>query len=101
MPIPAASPSPNPQKPLGRPPGRRSSYYIQLEKMAAKKAGLLDGVLADPLLPLAQCVVVTGLSLSTLRRLIYTRVLPAQKTTPRTGHWRVRLSSLRALGGNL
>ena len=101
MPIPAASPSPNPQKPLGRPPGRRSSYYIQLEKMAAKKAGLLDGVLADPAMPLTQAAVVSGCSVSLLRRLIYAKILPAQKTTPRTGHWRVRLSSLRALGGNL
>ena len=99
MSIPASSPSPNPQKPLGRPPGRRSSYYIALEKMAAKKAGLLDGVLADPAMPLTQASVISGCSVSLLRRLIYTKVLPAQKTTPLRGHWRVRLSALKALGG--
>jgi excisionase family DNA binding protein len=96
VPNPVVLDSPQPAKKNGRPLGSRSSYYIQLEKMAARRAGLMDGVLCDPAVRLPEAAVVAGLSVSTLRRLARTGAIAATKTTPRHGHWRIKLSTLKS-----
>jgi excisionase family DNA binding protein len=90
---PALVSSPQPKR--GRPLGSRSGYYYALEKMAQRQAGIVDNALADPQLRLSEAALLAGISYSTILRFVRTGLIPASKTSPRSGHWRIRLSQLR------
>ena len=98
MPNPATVPDtvspPNAQPRNGRPPGR-SSYYLRLERMAAKRSNLRDGALADPFLRASEVGVLLDLGYSAVYRLIRSRQLKASRTTAQRGHFRIRLSAVQ------
>ena len=56
---------------------------------------MMDGLLSDPALRLREASLISNTSEQTLRRALKAGLLPFSRTTPKTGHIRIRLSSLQ------
>ncbi len=96
--VPASHP---PARPVGRPANSHAAYYSALQRMATRQASVMDGLISDVQLRLSEAALIANISTQTLRRAIKAGLLPATKTTPKTGHIRIRLSALQKYLGGL
>lgn len=93
-------PTPSPtQRPTGRPANSHGAYYQAMKRAAERQTQARNELLCDPLLRLSEIAIMLAQSESSVRRLIKSGLLKASKTTPRTGHWRSRLSEVKRYAG--